>query len=119
MVSFAKDKAAIEGNLRIYLPEKMATVEVAISLIESKTNSKPALIISKQFCFLGSGESCGLDLPYIIDNIKLKKQYRVDILVVPKIELIEQSYNSSFPVLTFNNPKILNLIISIPPKPTE
>jgi hypothetical protein len=116
-VSDAEDLVAVQGELRVYLPRSIATASVDITLVEQTSQKKQ--IISNQFCTLFSGDSCAILLQYNIKNIDPNRHYNVDISVMSQSDKMGQAFQSSFPVLTFNNPKKLNMVISIPPEPVE
>ena len=116
-VSNAEDLAAVQGELRVYFPRSIATASVDISLVEQTSQKKQ--VISNQFCTLFSGGSCAILLQYNIKNIDPNRHYSVDVSAISQTDKTGQAFQSSFPVLTFNNPKKLNMVISIPPEPIE
>jgi len=116
-VSNAEDFVAVQGVLRVSLPRSIASASVDIALVEKASPNNQ--IISTQFCTLFSGDSCKILLQYNIKDIESNRQYSVDVSVVSHADGMSQVFLSSFPVLTFNNPKKLNIVISIPPEPIE
>jgi hypothetical protein len=116
-VSNAEDLAAVQGELRVYLPRSITAASVDITLVEQPPQKKR--VISNQFCTLFSGDSCAISLQYNMKNIDPNRQYSVDVSVISQADKMGQIFQSSFPVLTFNNPNKLNIVISIPPEPIE
>lgn len=109
-VSIGGESAIIQGDLQIYLPKSAEVNSVLIELVEQR--GLPHMrTISQQHC----SNSCALALPYTITEIDQSKHYQVKILILYQKNNKEKAYSSSFPVLTFNNPQNLNVVISIPP----
>ena len=117
-VSNAENFSAVQVKLRVYLPPSIKEASVGIKLVEQRPSHNIS-IISKQNCSLVSGDSCAISLPYKAKNIDQNRQYYVNVSVISQADKTGQIYLSSFPVLTFDNPNALKIIISIPPEPIE
>jgi len=50
-------------------------------------------------------------------DINQSKHYQVNISISYNSNKKEKTYKTSFPVLTFDNPQKLNVVVSIPPEP--
>lgn len=117
-VSNAEDFDSVQGKLRVFFPTKMTVETVDVKLVE-KHSLQNVQTISRQSCPPVSGNLCTILLQYSIKNIDQEKQYSVNVSVIPQTTKISQVYQSTFPVLTFQNPKKLNLVVNIPPSPIE
>ena len=111
LVSNAEDFSAIQGRLHIHFPRSSAKPSVVLQLFEHHSADDKRLL-SKQVCATASSDSCLIELPYLLASIDQAKKYSVDVKVFLQADNIVSQY--SFPVLTFNHPRLLNIAIRIP-----
>ena len=111
LVSNAEDFSAIQGQLRIHFSRSTAKPLIVLQLFEHHSHHNKRLL-SKQLCSTDSGDSCTIELPYPLASIDQAKRYSVDVEVFQQVGKI--AYQYSFPVLTFNQPRVLNIAIRIP-----
>lgn len=111
-VSNGEEDTRIQGNLRIYLPKFAEINSLIINLVE-RQNLPHTNVISQQQC----SNPCVIALPYAMKDINQSKHYQVNISISYNSNKKEKTYKTSFPVLTFDNPQKLNVVVSIPPEP--